>query len=138
MNLNKAIISGRLTRDPELKALPSGQNVCNFSLATSENYTDKDGNKQESSEFHNITVYGKQAENCAKYLVKGQQALVEGKLATRSWEKDDVKHYRTEIVAMSVQFGAKSGGEAKNEAPSAPEKKEENGEEDINPADIPF
>ena len=138
MNINKSIIAGRLTRDPELKALPSGQHVCNFSLATSENYTDRDGNKQESTEYHNIVVYGKQAENCAKYLVKGQLALCEGKLTTRSWEKDGQKMYRTEIVAQRVQFGPKAGGSeqsgAQNREPSVPDYPED----EINPEDIPF
>lgn len=137
MNVNSVTIVGRLTRDPELKALPSGQNVCNFSLATSETY-EKDGEKKETSEFHNIVVYGKQAENCAKYLLKGQLAAVEGKLATRSWEKDDVKHYRTEVVAQRVQFGAKSGGESTTAATSAPVAAPEFPEEEINPEDIPF
>ena len=135
MNVNSVTIVGRLTKDPELKALPSGQNVCNFSLATSENYTDKDGNKQESSEFHNIVVYGKQAENCAKYLLKGQMAAVEGKLATRSWDKDDVKHYRTEVVAQRVQFGPKSGGEANSTPSSAPVEDTQEPEDDKS---IPF
>lgn len=118
MNLNSVTIAGRLTKNPELKALPSGQNVCNFSLATSKTYKDKDGNQQESTEYHNIVVFGKQAENCAKYLLKGQLALVEGELSTRSWEKDGTKHYRTEIVAQRVQFGPKSGSQGNSGASS--------------------
>ena len=143
MYLNKAMIFGNLTRDPELKALPSGMNVCSFSLATNRVYNDRDGNRQENTDYHNITVFGKQAENCAKYLNKGNSAYVEGRLQTRSWEKDGVKHYRTEIIADRVQFGPKGGGgsapsgdSAKSEekAPAAPDYPEE----EINPEDIPF
>lgn len=110
IQVNKVIFAGNLTGDPELKALPSGQNVCNFSIASNERYTNKDGETKESVEFGNIVVFGKQAENCAKYLTKGSGALVEGKLQTRSWEKDDQKQYKTEIVAQSVQFGDKPTG----------------------------
>lgn len=124
MYLNKAMIVGNLTRDPELKALPSGNNVCNFSLATNEVYT-KDGEKKESVEFHNIVVFGRQAENCAKYLTKGSQALVEGKITTRSWEDNGTKHYRTEIVAQSVQFGSKPSNQTE------PGYREEPGDEDV-------
>lgn len=114
MYLNKAIIAGNLTRDPELKALPSGSHVTNFSVATNRVWM-KDGAKQEETEFHNIVVFGKQAETSAKYLKKGQGVLVEGRIQTRSWDKDGEKRYRTEIVADSVQFGSKAGGE--REAP---------------------
>lgn len=137
MNLNSATIAGRLTRDPELNALPSGQHVCNMSLATSRTYEDRDGNKQEATEYHNVVVYGKQAENCAKWLIKGQLALVEGRLQTRSWDKDGVKMYRTEIVAERVQFGAKAGGETtrvEKNTPALPDYPED----EINPEDIPF
>ncbi|MFW6210457.1 MAG: single-stranded DNA-binding protein, partial [Patescibacteria group bacterium] len=138
-------------RDPELKALPSGMNVCSFALATNRVYNDRDGNRQESTDFHNVVVFGKQAENCAKYLQKGNGAFVEGRLQTRSWEKDGQKQYRTEIVADRVQFGPKSGGSApsgesagsgttsgaapsSNNAPATPDYPEE----EINPEDIPF
>ena len=106
-NLNKAMVEGNLTRDPEMKALPSGQSVTTFSLATNRRYKDKDGALQEEVEFHNITVWGKQAESVNTYLKKGSSAMVIGRLQTRSWEKDGAKHYRTEIVAEDVTFGAK-------------------------------
>lgn len=110
MYLNKAIIAGNLTRDPELKALPSGGKVCSFSLATNRSWKDKDGAKQESVEYHNIVVFGNSAENCSIYLKKGQKALVEGRIQTRSWDGEDgSKKYRTEIIADNVQFGAKAG-----------------------------
>lgn len=107
MYLNKAMVYGNLTRDPEMKALPSGSNVTSMSLATNRRYTDRDGKLQEEVEYHNVVVFGKQAESCAKYLSKGSGAYVEGRLQTRSWEKDGVKMYRTEIVADTVQFGLK-------------------------------
>lgn len=150
MYLNKAMIFGNLTRDPELKSLPSGMQVCSFSLATNRVYNDRDGNRQEATDFHNIVVFGKQAENCAKYLTKGSSAYVEGRLQTRSWEKDGAKQYRTEVVADRVQFGPRSGGGGGDSTASAantgtaPAKSEaapktpDYPEEEINPEDIPF
>ena len=144
MYLNKAIIIGNLTRDPELKTIPSGTAVTSFSLATNRVWKDKDGNKQEGVDYHNIVVFGRQAENVAQYLKKGSSALVEGRLTTRSWEAEGVKKYRTEIIADRVQFGPRREGGA---APAATQpqggKKEEIDtieypEEDINPEDIPF
>lgn len=108
MYLNKAMVYGNLTRDPEMKALPSGQNVTSMSVATNRTWNDKDGKKQEEVEYHNVVVFGKTAENCAKYLTKGAGVYVEGRIQTRSWDKDGVKQYRTEIIADTVQFGAKS------------------------------
>src|SRR3989344_9641438 len=110
MYLNKAMVFGNLTRDPEVRAMPNGGQVCNFGLATNRVYKKADGTKGEQTEFHNIVVFGRQAETCAQYLKKGSQALIEGRLQTRSWDKDGQKQYRTEIVADRVQFGAKSGG----------------------------
>ena len=149
MFINKAMIYGNLTRDPEMRALPSGMNVTTFGIATNRVYNDRDGNRQEQAEYHNITVFGKQGENCAKYLTKGSSAYVEGRLQTQSWEKDGVKHYRTEIVADRVQFGPRSGGggggaaapAAGGAAPAADDKKPavpDYPEEEINPEDIPF
>lgn len=161
MYLNKAMIFGNLTRDPEMRALPSGMQVCTFSLATNRVYNDRDGNRQEAVDYHNITVFGKQGENCSKYLSKGNSAYVEGQLRTNSWEKDDVKQYRTEIIADRVQFGPKSGGNSggdnsntgsttNNAAPqsnqgSSTGKGGDNAPvmpdyptEEINPEDIPF
>ncbi len=105
MSVNKVIILGRLGQDPELKYTPGGAAVCNFSLATSENWTDKSGQKQERTEWHRIVVWGKLAELCNQYLSKGRQAYLEGRLQTRSWDdKDGNKRYTTEINAASVQF----------------------------------
>jgi len=145
MYINKAMVYGNLTRDPELRALPSGMQVCAFSVATNRVYTDRDGKRQEAVEYHNITVFGKQAENCSKYLKKGNSAYIEGSLRTTSWEKDGTKQYRTEIVADRVQFGPK-GGSGTTETSSTPTTKNTNDApvlpdypiEDINPEDIPF
>jgi len=105
MSVNKVIILGRLGQDPELKYTPGGAAVCNFSLATSENWTDKSGQKQEKTEWHRIVVWGKLAELCNQYLSKGRQAFVEGKLQTRSWDDNNgQKRYMTEINASTVQF----------------------------------
>lgn len=147
MYLNKAMIYGNLTRDPELKALPSGMNVCSFSLATNRVYKDRDGKRQESTDYHNIVVFGRQADTCAQYLKKGAGTFVEGRLQTRSWEKDGQKLYRTEIVADRVQFGPRGGaggGEGGGfSGGSAPKQQDGGGaldypEEEINPEDIPF
>ena len=144
MYLNKAIIYGNLTRDPEQKSLPSGMSVCSFSVATNRVYNDRDGKRQEVTEYHNIVVFGRQAETSAQYLKKGNGVLIEGRLQTRSWEKDGQKQYRTEIVADRVQFGPRSGG-GESAAPKAAEPQEQGGqqapdypEEEINPEDIPF
>ena len=143
MYINKAMVFGNLTRDPELKTLPSGMSVTAFSIATNRVYNDRDGKKQEQVEYHNIAVFGRQAETSAQYLKKGSSAYVEGRLQTRSWEKDGVKQYRTEIIADRVQFGPRGGGEgapaaAANQSDEAAPKAPDYPEEDINPEDIPF
>lgn len=153
MYLNKVFIAGNLTRDPELKALPSGANVSSFGVATNRVWRDQNGEKKEATEFHNIVVFGRQAETSAQYLKKGQQVLVEGRLQTRSWEKDGTKQYRTEIVADRVQFGSKtgSGGGEEVRGAGAPHRSQadtgaglgkgadiEYPTEEISPDDIPF
>lgn len=145
MYLNKVLIYGNLTRDPELKSLPSGMQVASFALATNRVYKDRDGNRQEATDFHNIVVFGRQAETSAQYLKKGAGAFVEGRLQTRSWDKDGQKQYRTEVVADRVQFGPRGGERGADAAPAqqgdAANKQQEPvdyPEEDINPDDIPF
>ena len=152
MYINKAFIFGNLTRDPELKSLPSGSKVCSFGIATNRVWKDQSGTKKESTEFHNVVVFGRQAETTTQYLHKGNSAYIEGRLQTRSWDgTDGVKRYRTEIVADRVQFGPKSGGsggsfggEKGGDAPQSPKGKPEEletieyPEEDIDPKDIPF
>ncbi len=111
--VNKVIVIGRLGADPEVKTVAGGNTVARLSIATSENWTDKQGQKQERTEWHRIVVWGKLAELCGKYLTKGRQAYVEGRLQTRSWEdQQGQKKYTTEIVATTVQFlggGASAG-----------------------------
>ena len=151
MYLNKAFVFGNLTRDPELRALPSGMNVCSFSIATNRVYKDRDGKKQEQTDFHNVVVFGRQADTVAQYLKKGSSAFVEGRMQTRSWEgKDGEKKYRTEIVADRVQFGPKGSGARSTSSgqgggrDSEAEPVEAQGagieypKDDINPDDIPF
>lgn len=104
MSLNKALLIGNLGSEPELKHLPNGTAVCNFSVATTENWM-KDGQKQTKTEWHKVTVFAKVAENCSKYLSKGSKCFVEGKITTRSWDdKEGNKRYTTEINANNVQF----------------------------------
>lgn len=165
MYLNKAIVYGNLTRDPEMKALPSGMQVTSFSLATNRVFKDKDGNKKEQSDFHNVVVFGRQAETAAQYLKKGSSALVEGRMQTRSWDDKATgqKKYRMEIVADRIQFGPRPAGgfagvggtsvdgtandsgtgtKAKGKTKSAPAVDSGDAidypEEEINPEDIPF
>jgi len=118
MSVNKVILLGRLGQDPELKYTPGGAAVCNFSMATTEAWTDKQGQKQEKTEWHRIVVWGKLAELCNQYLAKGRQAFVEGRLQTRSWDdKDGTKRYTTETLANTVQF---IGGATANSGDSRP------------------
>jgi single-strand DNA-binding protein len=150
MYINKVMLIGNLTRDPELKALPSGIKVCSFSLATNRTFKDKDGVKKDATEYHNVVVFARVAELVAQYLKKGSQAYVEGRLQTRSWEQNGEKKYRTEVVAETVQFGSRptgsgapsssspaKAGDKKSEA-AAPSEAIEYPSEEINPDDIPF
>ncbi len=151
MYINKVMLFGNLTRDPELRALPSGMNVVNFSVATNRTYKDRDGKKQEQTEFHNVVVFGRQADTVNQYLRKGSSVYVEGRLQTRSWEKDGEKKYRTEVVADRVQFGPKGSGGARSTSSgqggddqTPPDDTTSGGagidypKDDINPDDIPF
>ena len=149
MYLNKVFLYGNLTRDPELKALPSGGQVVSFGLATNRSYKDKSGARQEATEFHNVVAFGRTAEVIAQYMKKGRPMFVEGRITTRSWEgkEDGKKQYRTEIVVENFQFGAdgKGGagggrGNAGEEPQAAPKEADEikYPDEEINPEDIPF
>lgn len=111
MNLNKVLLVGRLTADPQLRTIPNGQPVTSFGLATNSVWIDKTGAKQEATEFHNIVVWGRQAETVSKFLTKGATALIEGRLQTRSWtDKEGGSRRTTEIIADRVQFGPKPMG----------------------------
>jgi len=111
MNINKVTLVGRLTRDPEIRTTNTGSTVASIGLATNSFWTDKNGQKQETTEFHNIVIFGKLAEVAGQYLIKGQEALFEGRLQSRSYVgKDNVERRVTEIVATEMQFGAKPQG----------------------------
>jgi single-strand DNA-binding protein len=114
MSVNKVILVGRLGQNPEVRYTPSGAAVANFSVATNESWMDKSGQKQEKTEWHKVVVWGKIAELCGKYLSKGRQCYLEGRLQTREWtDKDGHKKYTTEIQAQTVQFlgGAQAGAD---------------------------
>lgn len=146
MYLNKVLLYGNLTRDPEIRSLPSGQQVASFGLATNRSFRNKEGQQQEQTEFHNIVAFGRTAEVMGQYLKKGRPVFIEGRIQTRSWEKDGQKNYRTEIVVDNFQFGPSAGGEggARREAPAADMGQSDAGEsiqypdDEINPEDIPF
>lgn len=154
MYINKVILFGNLTRDPELKALPSGNKVVNFSIATNRTWKDASGKKQEAAEYHNVVFYGKSAEVIAQYMRKGSTLMVEGRLTTRSWDgQDGQKRYRTEIVGETFQFGPRPANSVPGGVYRAPESSGsaapasndvpdvdmiEYPSDDINPEDIPF
>lgn len=150
MYLNKVYLYGNLTRDPEMKSLPNGSKVTQFSLATNRVYKDQSGARQEQTEYHNIVVFGRQAETSAQYLKKGQGVLIEGRIQTRSWDDKTTgeKKYRTEIVADAVQFGPKGGSGSDGGSPVPAQAKESNpsaeldtidyGDANVNVDDIPF
>lgn len=148
MYLNKVFLYGNLTRDPELKALPSGGQVANFGIATNRSYKDKSGQRQEATEFHNIVAFGRTAEVIGQYFKKGRPIFVEGRIQTRSWDDKESgkKNYRTEIIVETFQFGSdgkgnSGGGNYAAEGPQAAPKEDEAikyPDEEINPEDIPF
>lgn len=146
MNLNRAMIIGNLTRDPESRTTTGGQNVCTFGVATSSSWKDASGQRQERVEFHNIVAWGKLAEICQQYLGKGRKVYVEGRLQTREWDgKDGGKKNRTEIVADNMIMldkspqGSNQGSAAWTPAAqSAPAPVTEMKEEEIKVEDIPF
>ena len=159
MYINKAIVVGNITKDPELKSLPNGSKVCSFSVATNRTWKDANGAKQEAVDYHNVACFGRTAETVSQWMKKGSQIYVEGRMTTRSWDDKDTgkKMYRTEIIAENVQFGSKAGGQgaaagsnnfnADSKAPSAGGNEKVQLEdnlgtidygESINPDDIPF
>ena len=150
MYLNKVTLYGNLTRDPELRALPSGGQVATFGLATNRNFKDKNGERQEQTEFHNIVAFGRTAEVIGQYFKKGRPIYVEGRIQTRSWDDKATgeKKYRTEIVLENFQFGADGGKGAGAPSGGADDHHEQSSakggdeikypDEEINPEDIPF
>lgn len=122
MNLNKVFILGNLTRDPELRQTPSGQNVATFGVATNRAWTDRSGVKQTQVEFHNIVVWGRLAEIASQYLAKGRLVFIEGRMNTRAWQdQSGQKRNRTEIVAETMQLGPRPTGTTGQFTPHAPQ-----------------
>lgn len=156
MYLNKVILIGNLTQDPELRSMPNGNSVTSFGVATNRTWTDQSGTRQESVEYHNVVAYGKQADIISQYLRKGSLMSIEGRLQTRSWDgQDGQKRYKTEIVIENFQMGPKGassgssnrgpaqGGRQASQTKSAPKQLEEIptvslDEEEINLEEIPF
>jgi len=151
MYFNRAIIIGNLTRDPELRSLSSGVQVATMGVATNRVWKDKSGAKQESTDYHNVVVFGRQAETSAQYLRKGASVLVEGRMQTRSWDAaDGTKKYRTEVVADRIQFGPRREGGAPSSAKATEGKPADTNdtppidetidypEDNVNVDDIPF
>jgi len=153
MNLNKAFIIGNLTRDPELRTLPSGAPVATFGVATNRVWKNQNGERQEDTQFHNIVLFGRQAEIAQQYLAKGSSVFIEGRIQTRTWDaQDGSKRSRTEIVAERMQLGPRKAG-AQGGQPQQPPRAEEGKSgggqkeeletieypsEEINPEEIPF
>ncbi len=136
MNLNKVFILGNVTSDPATKALPSGLSVASFSIATNRFFTDKQGQKQQQAEFHNIVAFGKLADTISSYLTKGSLVLIEGRIQTRSWQDaTGIKKYRTEVIAERIQLGPRGN---KTQAESPKEDIPIIDEEEIDVKDIPL
>lgn len=144
MNLNKVFLIGRLTNDPQTKALSSGQTVASFGLATNRFFVDKSNQKQKQAEFHNIVLFGRLAEIASQYLTKGSLTFIEGRIRTRNWQDaSGNKRYRTEILAERLQLGPRAAGKViPPSAPGEEAKKEEipiiEEEQEIDVKDIPF
>ena len=149
MNLNKVFLIGRLTADPQLRSTKTGQQVATFSVATNRTWLDKSNQKQEAVEFHNIVVWGRQAETSSKFLLKGQMVMIEGRIQTRNYEdKAGQKKYVTEIVAERVQFGPKASGAGAPQRANSQEQRADksaveeiptiNIDEEIKAEDLPF
>ncbi len=153
MNLNKVILIGNLTADPELRSTPSGQPVCNFRMATNRIWVDKNTHqKQQEAEYHTVVAWGKLAEVASRFLTKGSLVMIEGRLRTRSWQDSSgQKRFRTEIVAQTLQMGPRGQKTSEGSESSHPDGhedipiieepvtvSEEKGEEEIDVKDIPF
>lgn len=145
MNLNKVFVLGNLTKDPEVRTIPSGQQVASFSVATNRVWFNQAKEKNQEVEFHNIVAWGRLAEIAGQYLTKGKMVLIEGRIKTRSWQAPDgTKKYRTEIIAEAMQMGPKTQGtssydkpEVKEKAPAAEAAPQDNSGE-ITTEEVPF
>lgn len=145
-SLNKAMLIGNLTRDPELRKTTTGQSVCSFSIATNRVYTDASGQKKENADYHNIVAWGRLAEICAQYLTKGKKVYIDGRIQTRDWEgQDGQKKYRTEIIAENMIMLDRGGsampmttGADAQSQPAMADEPSAAPEEEIKLEDIPF
>ena len=146
MNLNKVFLIGNLTRDPEIRALPSGQQVTTYGIATNRIWNDKTGKRQTAVEYHNIVAFGRLAEITKQYLTKGKSVLIEGRIQTRSWDAPDgSKTNKTELIVESMQLGPRGVGGTDTGSQQAPQQQQTEVEtieypkdEEINPDEIPF
>lgn len=145
MNLNKVFILGNLTKDPEIRTIPSGQQVATFGVATNRVWYNQAKEKNQEAEFHNIVVWGRLAEVASQYLNKGKLVLIEGRIKTRSWQaQDGTKKYRTEIIAENMQLGPKTQGisfgkpEPKEETPAIEESAAPDNSGEITTDEVPF
>ena len=143
MNLNKVFVIGRLTSDPQLRTTPGGTEVVTLGVATNRNWVDRQGQKKESTEFHNVVVWGRQANVVKQFLTKGSMIFIEGRLQTRSWEgKDGQTRRTTEVIAERIQLGPRPAGTEKSVPADNPAKEEmpviDIEGEDIKPEDLPF
>ena len=144
LNLNRAQILGNLTRDPEMRFTPNGQAVANFSVATNRRWKNQDGTDGDATEYHDIVIWGKQAESVTPMLKKGDPVFIEGRIQTRNWEgQDGVKRYKTEIIAENtIVLGSRSKGSYTGSAPTNPVEKISNSQpassEEIDIEEIPF
>ncbi len=146
MNLNKIFVLGRLTNDPQLKTIPSGQSVATFSVATNRVWFDKAGSKQEETEYHNVVVWGRQAEVASQFLIKGSLVLIEGRIKTRTWQsKEGQNRKTTEIISERMQLGPRPSGATGNVGSQRISPKMDDlqsidvsEDEDIKPEDLPF
>lgn len=137
MNLNKVILVGRLTKDPEGRTTPNGRAVTTFSVATNRVWTDAAGSKQEAAEYHNIVLWGRTAEVAVQYLSKGQEVLIEGRIQTRSWEgKDGIKRYTTEIIGDNMQMGSRAQNSGARPAVSSAPAQRQEIQQDFGQSDI--
>ena len=139
MNLNKAFVLGNVTRDPEVRSLPSGQQVTSFSIATNRFYTSGTGEKKQEVEFHNIVCFGKLADISSKYLNKGSLVLIEGRIKTRNWVNTaGAKQYRTEIIAESMQLGPKGSSSGPSGSGSSNYPRSSSSQESDHGQDLPI
>jgi single-strand DNA-binding protein len=139
MDLNRATILGRLTRDPEVRTTPNGKSVASMTVVTNMTWSDQSGNKQEKAEFHNCVLWGKLGEIAGQYLTKGRRVYVEGRVETRSWDaQDGTKKYRTEIIAKEMIMLDGPRGDSSNNASAGPAPSAPVADDEIKVEDIPF